>query len=268
MGRSTAERSALASPGVLATRSERIGIVVPCHNEAGRLDVAAFAQLAGRPGVGVHFVDDGSTDTTAHVLDEVARLVPASVRVQRLDRNVGKAEAVRRGLLAAIEAGAELVGYLDADLATSPEDFMRLARAATDNPELVVVLGSRVGLLGHEVDRTRRRHYLGRVFATAASLVLRLRVYDTQNGAKLFRTGLEVADALSVPFASRWAFDVELLGRLARGRAEVAGLEPDRMLEIPVLRWRDVEGSHLKPVSSLRTALDLVVVSRRLRRWR
>src|ERR1041384_6274866 len=61
-----------------------------------------------------------------------------------------------------------------------------------------------------------RRHYLGRIFATAVSLALHSPVYDTQCGAKLFRPGAPLRDALSAPFRSRWIFDVELLARLDR----------------------------------------------------
>src|SRR5262249_14604995 len=111
--------------------------------------------------------------------------------------------------------------------------------------------------------RGRLRHYLGRVFATAASLILRLRVYDTQCGAKFFRAGPALAAALATPFSSRWAFDVELIGRLL-----CEGLEPGGFLEVTVHKWAVGGGSKLKAEPMLRSGLDLALIWARLRRLR
>jgi glycosyltransferase involved in cell wall biosynthesis len=212
-------------------------------------------------------VDDGSTDRTLDVLAEIQGAAPAStVRVLPLPRNGGKAEAVRQGLANALGRGARLIGYADADLSTPFAELSRLLEPV-EQGTADVVLGSRVALLGTHIERTRARHYLGRVFATAASLLLKLGVYDTQCGAKFFRQSPALESALSVPFSSSWAFDVELIGRLLLGAPGAPPIAPDRFVEIPLRAWRDVRGSHLKSRDMARAAFDLVRIQRALLAW-
>lgn len=245
-----------------------VGIVVPCFDEAQRLDLDRLLTLLDHDGLVLHFVDDGSTDATAAMLECARAAHPDRIHVVTLPSNRGKAEAVRVGLAATCAAGYDLTGYFDADLAAPPADLLRLVDTALADPSLVAVLASRVGLLGHRIERTRRRHYLGRLFATASSLLLHLTVYDTQCGAKVFRVGPALRDAVTEPFASRWAFDVELLGRLGTGRGDVPAVPASALLEVPVWHWRDVAGSRLDLLTSLRTAAELLTIRRRLARWR
>ncbi len=245
-----------------------IGVVVPCFNEAARLQPAGLTRLLERAGLHLYLVDDGSTDSTAAVLEAFAATSPDRVHTLSTGVNVGKGEAVRTGLRAVGAAGHGLAAYYDADLATSPADLGALIDAAQRTPELMVVLASRVALLGHRVRRRRARHYVGRVFATASSLVLRTTVYDTQCGAKVLRTGAQLDAALREPFMSRWAFDVELLGRLLAGTGTTPPVPAEAMLEVPVWDWEDVEGSRLGMRSSVRAVTDLARIRRRLRQRR
>ena len=101
-------------------------IVVPCFNEGRRLRAEGFRPLLSHPGTRILFVDDGSRDDTREVLASVcAQLGPRALRLD-LARNQGKAEAVRQGLLEALQIGARMVGFLDADLATPAEEMLRL----------------------------------------------------------------------------------------------------------------------------------------------
>jgi glycosyltransferase involved in cell wall biosynthesis len=205
-------------------------------------------------------VDDGSTDGTGATLESLAARCPNRIDVLALDRNAGKAEAVRRGLLRALQGGARIVGYLDADLSTPVTEMERLLDRMRSS-SYQVVLGSRVKLLGRTIERRMSRHYSGRVFATVASMVLRLGVYDTQCGAKLFRRSPALLAALEKPFRSRWAFDVELLQRLLCGRDGTPGIPPGDVLEEPLEVWRDVPGSKLHPVTAVLAGLSLLALA-------
>lgn len=244
----------------------RAVIVVPCFDEANRLDSAAFASFAGAP-LTLLFVDDGSRDKTREALDALCAKLPGQARAMSLQVNSGKAEAVRRGMLAALADGAEVVGYLDADLATPPREMVRLLAELASRPEKAF-LAARVGLLGTTIHRRATRHYMGRVFATLASMVLRLRVYDTQCGAKAFRRTPALEAALAEPFSGRWAFDVELIGRLLAGAPGAPGLAESDFVEVPLHEWTDVPGSKMRLSAMAGMGVELWRIRRALGRRR
>ena len=230
-------------------------LVIPAYDEAGRLEPAAFEQaVAGDPDLNLLFVDDGSRDDTGSVLGGIADRWPGRVAVRIEPVNVGKAEAVRRGMLEALGRDAAIVGYWDADLATPLGELKALREALAADPAIQAVLGSRVRLLGRHIERRAARHYLGRAFATVVSVALRAPVYDTQCGAKLFRAGPILRDALALPFRSRWIFDVELLGRLGK---RVPGGLIGAVREVPLTTWADRPGSRLRWHAFVRAPLEM-----------
>jgi dolichyl-phosphate beta-glucosyltransferase len=243
-------------------------LVVPCYEEAARLRSEAFVDFAAAHArVGFHFVDDGSRDQTAALLGRLAARDPKRFTFSRLPENRGKAEAVRQGMLAALRSGPRFAGYWDADLSTPLEELPAFLELLERRPELDVVLGARVKLLGRAIERRALRHYPGRVFATFASLTLRLAVYDTQCGAKLFRASPAVAALFEEPFLSRWIFDVEILARWLTAPRDAGAPPPEQALyELPLRQWRDTGDSRVRVTDYARAALDLLRIRRRYRR--
>jgi dolichyl-phosphate beta-glucosyltransferase len=238
-------------------------VVVPCYNEARRIDAPAFdGFLDDCKNVSLIFVDDGSTDDTPLVMERLRQRHPKQVCTLRLGENVGKAEAVRRGVQIALRRRPTFVGYWDADLATPLEAIPQFCDVLHVRPDVSLVMGSRVALLGRQIRRSGSRHLLGRAFATAASLVLNLPVYDTQCGAKLFRVTSEVAELFSQPFGSRWIFDVEILARWIANTANPtdATTPYESIYEYPLERWQDVAGSRLKSRDFFVAAIDLAAI--------
>jgi glycosyltransferase involved in cell wall biosynthesis len=245
-----------------------ITLVVPCYNEEARLDDKAFLSLVrGDPEIQLLFVNDGSEDTTADRLSALQAKESGAIRVLTLTHNQGKAEAVRQGLLRALASGAPIVGYQDADLATPIAEVDRLCRMFRADTKSVL-LASRVLLLGRDIQRKAVRHYIGRVFASAASVMLGLKVYDTQCGTKLFRATPQLAAALAEPFLSRWIFDVELLGRLVVGSSGTPPLDLNDFVEEPLLSWHDVPGSKLRTRDAGGAVRDMARVAYDLSRRR
>jgi dolichyl-phosphate beta-glucosyltransferase len=241
-----------------------VRLVVPCFDEAHRLDVAAFrAGLAAAPGLAFTFVDDGSTDGTRALLEPLAREAPDRVEIVALPVNVGKGEAVRAGVRAALGHAPDFVGWWDADLATPLDEVARLEAALAARPTAWMAMGARVQRLGSEIRRRALRHYAGRFVATCISRGLGLRAYDTQCGAKLFRATATPAGLFDAPFVTRWLFDVEVLARLLRRHRDGLGAAVDALVvEVPLLRWSDVPGSKVRPTDFFRALLGV----RRIRR--
>jgi glycosyltransferase involved in cell wall biosynthesis len=241
--------------------------VVPCFNEARRLDAEAFAALVSDPRLAVIAVDDGSSDDTRAILEAIARSHPDAVELLALERNRGKGEAVRVGMLQALASGAEVVGYADADFATPPSELQRLLGELERRRDVEVLLGARIQRLGADIRRRELRHMAGRIFATVAAWTVGTPVYDTQCGAKLFRRSPTLEAALATPFSSRWSFDVELLARLF-GRLSNQGappLDPAKVLEVPLEVWHDIGGSQLRLPGMARAFADLLAMWLRTR---
>jgi glycosyltransferase involved in cell wall biosynthesis len=234
----------------------RVWIVVPCFNEARRLPVEAFLTFSReQPDLGFCFVNDGSADDTAQVLRRLVDRGAPRMLALDLPVNGGKAEAVRAGVRHVLaERDPAWVGYWDADLATPLEEIPPFLTLAECHPGARFLLGSRVRRLGARVERGQLRHYLGRVFATCASVVLRLPVYDTQCGAKLI--GADLARRIfEQPFLSRWIFDIELLARTIALIGRHAAMEA--VIEVPLERWEEKGDSRVRPIHFLRAPLEL-----------
>lgn len=241
----------------------RVAITVPCYNEAQRFDGREFARALEDPRVELVFVNDGSKDATQQVLSDF--VAQSGGRAQQIDlvQNSGKSEAVRAGMLRSADAGADVVGFADADLATPIDEVLRLVDAICSDDTAEAVLASRAAGADANIDRRLHRRVLGRLFSALGSAVLGTWIQDTQCGAKLFRSSEALRNALSAPFRSRWAFDVELLGRfmLATGARPGAGV-----VEVPLRQWAEVPGSKLGASSMLRAGLDLAGVALDLHR--
>jgi dolichyl-phosphate beta-glucosyltransferase len=237
----------------------RLSLVVPCYNEAKRLNVEKFRDFLLEPGcTKLVFVDDGSTDGTLDVLEGIRDSFENRAEILQCPVNGGKAEAVRLGLLHCLRTlSQDFVGFWDADLATPLETIPRFLEKLEAHPEVQMVFGARVKLLGRSVLRKESRHYLGRIFATVVSLMLKMPIYDTQCGAKIFRANDSLACVLEQPFLSRWVFDVEILARFLKNYQRNPAVLAEAIYEYPLESWTDVEGSKVRAKDFLTALVDI-----------
>jgi len=251
-----------------ATSSESYaGVIIPCFNEAERLNVQAFAGFASiAQGIELVFVDDGSFDNTLQCALEAAGMAPSAISVLRLEENTGKAEAVRQGMLWASARPFSALGFWDADLATPLETSPRFLDVLQRHPQVEAVWGTRLSLMGHTIDRDRIRRKTGRLFSVSSAMAIGVGIQDALCGAKMFRTGTNLNAILSQPFSSRWIFDVEIVARLdALLRIQRKVSIQKALYEFPLEEWYEIAGSRLRSKDFARAGVELAELALRYR---
>lgn len=240
----------------------RTAIVVPCYNEAERLDEQAFlSHLYASPDTEFVFVNDGSRDATLEKLVSLRDAAPDRITVVDLSQNSGKAEAVRQGLLAAVALEADFIGYWDADLATPLDAIGEFSRVLGKFAETQVVFGARRMMLGHRIERTFARRIVSRICATLARQAVRLPIGDTQCGAKLMRNTPILRAALAQPFAAGWLFDVELFARLSSRMSD----RRFAFYEQPLSEWNEIAGSKVSAKAIVKSGLRMLLLIAEMR---
>lgn len=241
-------------------------IVIPCFNEERRLSAEEILHFADQHR-DLHFllVNDASQDRTAALIDDLHSHLPDQCHALHLPANLGKAGAVRAGFLEAFRLEYPVIGFWDADLSTPLAEILAFRRLLANGP-CEMVLGARVKLLSRPIERQLSRHYLGRIFATLASLTLGETVYDTQCGAKLFANTPRLRQVFSLPFTVGWIFDVEILARFVLLARHGAAPPLARIAcEQPLCQWRDVPGSKVNVLDFVKAAVELAKVWNNLR---
>ncbi len=236
-------------------------IIVPCYNEVKRLIPDSFSKVViEQPDLTIIFVNDGSTDTTLQLLESMKQAHPEQVDIVNLETNRGKAEAVRQGVIAALKSPCTYIGYWDADLATPLEAIESFSAILTNRTDIDIVIGSRVRLLGRNIKRRAARHYVSRIFATCASWLLDIGVYDTQCGAKLFRRTEVMSQVFALPFKVNWIFDVEILARFIVLSGASPAAVSSKWVEYPLEEWQDVRGSKIKTADFIKCGFEFMLL--------
>jgi len=234
------------------------GIIVPCYNEANRLDLEKFRHfITNHSNYILCFVNDGSMDGTLEELISFKEEIGERVEVINLEKNKGKAEAVRVGINYLAEKPIiKTVGFIDADLATGFKDYKRLVTSLNEQ-KLCMVFGSRKKNEALLMQRTRFRKLASWVVGLFIRLIIGLPIKDTQCGAKVFkRTTAKLV--FYKTFKSRWLFDVEIFIRLKRIYNKRV---LERIEEVALLSWEEVEGSKITLKDSIKFPVQLMEIA-------
>jgi dolichol-phosphate mannosyltransferase len=161
-----------------------LSVVVPVHNEAPNIPPLIAAISAALAGVEheIIYVDDGSSDDTPRILAEIARDLPALIRV-RHRQSCGQSGAVITGVKTARGA---FIATLDGDGQNDPADIPAMLEAAiaaeAAGPKPVLIAGHRVTRKDSEAKR-----WGSRIANNVRARMLKDGTPDTGCGLKLFR---------------------------------------------------------------------------------
>jgi len=217
----------------------KIAIIIPCFNEEKRLLPESYINfLKINNDFDLIFVNDGSTDNTISILNTIQFAFEKRVFIINSDSNKGKANAISEGMRSCISnSDYSHLGYLDADLSTSLEEFYRLF-TILNKQNADYIFGSRIKMLHSQIVRSSFRHFSGRLIATLVDSKYNFGIYDTQCGAKCFKKEI-ISVALQEPFKTKWFFDIEIFLRIREQLKSAKGIEE------PLKIWRDPGGSKM-----------------------
>lgn len=224
-------------------QSDCIGVVIPCYNEEERLLGAEFKEFVHK-NLGYHlcFVNDGSKDNTLGVLEELRKGNEDRISIYNCEKNGGKAEAVRLGMLhLAKQKQYNFIGFLDADLSTNFDDFKVLVSEISSS-NFQIVSGSRMARMGADIAKESARAIISKTVNFIIRKTLGMNFKDTQCGAKIMTKEL-VEKTFQKKFLTKWLFDVEIFMRMKK----VYGTSVAQSLicEKPLNRWVHMDGSKL-----------------------
>ncbi len=232
-------------------------VIIPCYNEGKRLPIDIFEQYLKHNPINFCFVDDGSTDNTYEILTNLKDKFREQILVIKNPVNAGKAKTVRNGILEALKwKEFDYVGFFDADLATPLNEIEHFLSFLRSGKGYKFALGSRIRRLGSNIERTLIRHIFGRIFATFASLILNLPVYDTQCGAKIIDRKV-AEDIFRKPLISKWLFDIELIARVK------IKYSPEILVEVPLNKWAEIGDTKIKFRDIIKFPLELIKIRRK-----
>jgi dolichol-phosphate mannosyltransferase len=162
----------------------KLTVIIPTYNEEATLAEIIKRVYATGLAYQIIVVDDGSTDNSLSILNQLQNNHHIPLCLLQHERNLGKGAAIRTGLAVAM---GELVLVQDADLEYSPADYPALL-APFANPDLAVVYGSRN--LQRNPKSSFSFYWGGRLLSWVTNWLYKARITDEATGYKVFKTEL------------------------------------------------------------------------------
>lgn len=193
-------------------KKDKIYVVVPAYNESSAIQgVITEIQSAGYKNIIV--VDDGSTDNTQAVVQQIPEVVALKLSINR-----GKGAAVKTGIEAAKMLDADIVITIDGDGQHNPTDMHKMIELIDKGYD--VVLGSR---LKNHKNMPRYKILHNQIGNFLVWIIYGLWVTDSQSG---FRAYSQKAIHLINTKTDRYEYDSEVIREISQNKL--------RYIEIPI----------------------------------
>lgn len=186
-----------------------LSLIMPLYNEERCLrqnfqTIKSYLDTS-RKDYEIILVNDGSTDSTASIVDEILENTPQANSFN-CKKNKGKGYAVKRGIL---NATGKYMVYTDADLAV-PAHFIGTCLKKLDSGTSVVIGSRHLPESSLKVREDPLRQFLGEVFRWFTRVSLGLRISDVTCGLKGFEKNAAL-DIFSRSKIERWGYDAEII---------------------------------------------------------
>lgn len=235
-----------------------ISIIIPAHNEEKRIGKSLesygdfFTEKKEKKEIAyfeIIVVINNTTDKTKEVVREISKKYP---EIKYLNfKQGGKGFAIIEGFKDALKRKNELIGYIDADMSTSPESFYDLIKNIKNYDGIIADRWHKKSII------SPKQSFLRRFMSRGYNLIVRALFFfpfrDTQCGAKLFKRNI-IEKNLKKLVTSNWGFDIALLYCLRKESNA-------RIKSIPTV-WHDKVGSK---INLKKTPLRMFASSVRLR---
>ena len=240
----------------------RVSIIIPAYNEEYRIAKtlqaynAFFLQKQQERILDyeVLVIVNGTTDNTVPLVKKLQQTMPALL-MEEIAQG-GKGLAIIYGFFNALTRDNDLIGFVDADMATSPDAFYALIMQCRNN-EGVIASRYMKGSIVHPKRPFIKRWGSKIFFKSSVRTLFGISYYDTQCGAKIFKREV-IQKIVTYLHEPHWSLDIEILYLCKRFGFIIQ--------EVPTI-WHDQAGSKLQ---TFRAGMGMLktLIKMRMHYWR
>lgn len=234
----------------------KIEITIPVLNEEETLEknieiILEFIECHCKfPQIKIIIADNGSTDGTQNISENIVRIFPNVTYIRLEDRGVGRALKCSW-----LQSNADIVGYMDLDIATDLAHLNQVFRLFQGDVKLVY--GTRLHKDSRVIGRPLKREIISRVFNIILRRFLKVQFSDGMCGFKFLRRDIFKQLLNNGAKSDGWFFSTELL--------VVSEWLSFSTKELPV-NWTDDPVSKVKIVKLTKEYIKAMVDLRKYRR--